>query len=215
MKSIIITGGAGDIGLALAHHFASSPTHSPSNQIALLDIDPAAGARAVAAIRSQHPHASVSFVHCDVASWASQAAAFQTVFEAHGGVVDVVVANAGVTEGGGWEEEEEGEAPREPRVGGVMGVNLVGVVYSKFLGGGGGKGVWGCVLTWGSGQVGGVVHEQEAGRGGKQPWVDPVHVVVRGPASAADGTDVLGFQVWGRRAGAGHGGDVGGEGYPD
>lgn len=145
MKSIIITGGAGDIGLALAHHFASSPTHSPSNQIALLDIDPAAGARAVAAIRSQHPHASVSFVHCDVASWASQAAAFRAVFEAHGGVVDVVVANAGVTEGGGWEEEEEeeGEAPREPRVGGVVGVNLVGVVYSKFLGGGGGKGFGG------------------------------------------------------------------------
>lgn len=127
MKSIIITGGAGDIGLALAHHFAASPT----NRIALLDIDPAAGARAVAAI----PHnANVSFVHCDVASWASQAAAFQAVFDAHGGVVDVVVANAGVTEGGGWEEEEEdGEGPREPRVGAVVGVNLVGVVYSEFL----------------------------------------------------------------------------------
>lgn len=139
MKSIIITGGAGDIGLALAHHFAASPT----NRIALLDIDPAAGLRAVSTIRAKHPHtnANVSFVHCDVASWASQAAAFQAVFEAHGGVVDVVVANAGVTEGGGWEEEEDGEGPREPRVGAVVGVNLVGVVYSEFLCEGEGVGV--------------------------------------------------------------------------
>lgn len=130
-KSIIITGGAGDIGLALAHHFASSPANPPS--IALLDINPAAGHHAVATIRAKHPHANISFVHCDVASWTSQAAAFKAVFEAHGGVVDVVVANAGVTEGGGWEEEEDGEGgPREPRVGGVVGVNLVGVVYSEF-----------------------------------------------------------------------------------
>lgn len=55
--------------------------------------------------------------------------------------MDVVVANAGVTEGGGWEEEEDGEGPREPRVGAVVGVNLVGVVYSEFLCEGEGVGV--------------------------------------------------------------------------
>lgn len=68
----------------------------------------------------------------------------------------------------------------------------------------------------GSGQVGGVVHEQEAaGRGGDQPWFDSLHVVVRGIASAADGADVFGFQVWGGWAGEGDGGYVGGEGDSD
>lgn len=97
-KSIIITGGASGIGLGITHHFLSSHAYTNTNtHVTILDINPSAGAKARQSLRSQYPTASVSFEHCDVSSWESQAAAFERVFEQQGGV-DVVFANAGVTE---------------------------------------------------------------------------------------------------------------------
>jgi NAD(P)-dependent dehydrogenase (short-subunit alcohol dehydrogenase family) len=68
-------------------------------------------------------------------SWDEQAAAFKAAFREHGGRLDVVVANAGVSEQGattlvrldGGEEEAE---PSRPKMATVE-VNLVGAIYCK------------------------------------------------------------------------------------
>ncbi|GAB1317219.1 15-hydroxyprostaglandin dehydrogenase [NAD(+)] [Madurella fahalii] len=137
-KSILVTGGASGIGLALVRHFASQPaaTHS----IAILDINAAAGPSVAASVAAEFPACKISFHACDVSSWDSQAAAFEAVFRAHGNRLDVVIANAGVSEGGvsslvrldGGGGDGDGEPPVRPSVKAVE-VNLLGVVYSVNL----------------------------------------------------------------------------------
>lgn len=97
-RSIIITGGASGIGLAIAGHFSSSSS-STNSHITLLDIDSANGAQALSILRSKYPTASLSFEPCDVSSWENQTEVFEKVFRERGGV-DVVFANAGITEHG-------------------------------------------------------------------------------------------------------------------
>lgn len=137
-KSIIITGGASGIGLAITNHFASTSTSS-NTHITILDINPATGAQTLASLRSQHPSASLSFEPCDTSSWESQAAVFDKVYRERGGV-DVVFANAGITESGGFiqsalasgEHEHEGKGgPVKPDTR-TVGVNFLGVVYCEF-----------------------------------------------------------------------------------
>lgn len=93
-KSIMITGGASGIGLAITNHFAAT---SSNTHITILDINPATGVQTLASLRSQHPSASLSFEPCDTSSWESQAVVFDKVYRERGGV-DVVFANAGITE---------------------------------------------------------------------------------------------------------------------
>ncbi|KAI1421231.1 15-hydroxyprostaglandin dehydrogenase [Xylaria sp. FL1777] len=81
----------------------------------------------------------VRFEKCDVTSWTEQKASFKAVYERLGRV-DVVVANAGISEGGrSWvvpAREREGngllDEPEEPGLK-VLDVNLTGVVYSVKL----------------------------------------------------------------------------------
>ncbi|BCR89693.1 putative short chain dehydrogenase/reductase [Aspergillus chevalieri] len=136
-KSIIITGGASGIGLGITHHFLSSPAYTNTNtHVTILDINPSAGAKARQSLRSQYPTASVSFEHCDVSSWESQAAAFERVFEQQGGV-DVVFANAGVTESVDlvksalWSASGGGLVKPGLK---TVDVNLSGVLYTVHLG---------------------------------------------------------------------------------
>ncbi|KAL2024736.1 hypothetical protein VTK56DRAFT_5557 [Thermocarpiscus australiensis] len=134
-KSIIVTGGASGIGLALTRHFASR-----GHRVAILDVvDAAAGQAVAASVAAAFPRAeaAVSFHRCDVASWDEQAAAFERVFALHGGRLDVVVANAGVSEQGVTTlvrvgGEDSGERPERPRMRAVE-VNLVGTIYSVNL----------------------------------------------------------------------------------
>lgn len=131
VRSIIITGGASGIGLGIAEHFASS---KEKNHITLLDINPTSGSQALDSLRSKYPGASLSFEACDVSSWESQAEAFEKVARERGGV-DVVFANAGITEYGKfiWDAIEGSYGKPLKPVLSTVDVNFLGVVYCMFI----------------------------------------------------------------------------------
>jgi NAD(P)-dependent dehydrogenase (short-subunit alcohol dehydrogenase family) len=79
-------------------------------------------------LRSEFPSSSFSFERVDVSSWESQAAAFENVV-AQQGRVDVVFANAGITEKGSLLPEKDGKLTRPELA--TINVNFVGVLYSK------------------------------------------------------------------------------------
>ncbi len=87
---VLITGGAGAVGVGVGEVCAASGAH-----VALADID-AAGARAAAqGIARRHGAGSAIGIELDVTDEVSMQRAFEAVCTAYGGV-DVVVANAGV-----------------------------------------------------------------------------------------------------------------------
>ncbi|KAM7221555.1 15-hydroxyprostaglandin dehydrogenase [Rhypophila decipiens] len=137
-KSIIITGGASGIGLAMARYLASQ---GKGHRICILDIDPlgekiAAEIEAEFSNTSLHHSVHVTFKRCDVSSWDDQARVFKEVFDEQGRV-DIVMANAGVSEQGRStmvdlsDDDDDGE-PNKPRLK-VLEVNLMGVIYSVKL----------------------------------------------------------------------------------
>ncbi len=134
-RSVIVTGGASGLGKIMSGYFASR-----GDTVTILDVNVGDGVAVAAELGAAGGGGEVRFEKCDVASWTEQMAAFKAVYE-HAGGVDVVVANAGIAEGGrswvvpalmmGKGEEEEGEAwdeLEEPRLK-VLDVNLTGVVY--------------------------------------------------------------------------------------
>lgn len=143
-KTAIVTGGASGIGLAMAKHFASQ-----GYNVAVFDVAAAAppALQEVVATASQSqrqrngavPGAApeeaggeerVVFRRCDVSSWREQAEAFRAVYEDFGRV-DVVCANAGISErGAGAMATVEDDEPREPDLK-IMDVNLAGVIFCK------------------------------------------------------------------------------------
>ncbi|KAE8419935.1 hypothetical protein BDV36DRAFT_307442 [Aspergillus pseudocaelatus] len=119
-RSIIVTGGASGIGLGITRHFISQPeTH-----ITILDINPKTGAQTLQELRAEHPLASVSFEECDVSSWESQTAVFEKVY-AEQGRIDIVFANAGITEKGSLlpAKHDGNEGPPKPNLA-TLNVNL-------------------------------------------------------------------------------------------
>ncbi|KAI0814030.1 15-hydroxyprostaglandin dehydrogenase [Xylaria sp. FL0064] len=155
-RSVIVTGGASGLGKIMSAYFAAR-----GDAVTILDINAADGAAVAAELSAAHGSppgtndtraddtqedgnsggesgGEVKFEKCDVASWEEQKRAFKAVYE-RVGRVDVVVANAGVSEGGGrsWILPGGGELdpvdePEEPRLK-VLDVNLLGVVYSVKL----------------------------------------------------------------------------------
>ncbi|GAB1217345.1 hypothetical protein ATERTT37_006584 [Aspergillus terreus] len=126
-RSIIITGGASGIGLGIVRHFAPQPdTH-----ITILDINAASGAQVLSDLQREFPSASLSFEVCDTSSWEAQAAAFAAVY-AQRGRIDLVFANAGITEKGSVLDGMHAAAPVKPTVV-TLDVNLLGVIYSVNL----------------------------------------------------------------------------------
>jgi NAD(P)-dependent dehydrogenase (short-subunit alcohol dehydrogenase family) len=129
-KSIIVTGGASGIGLAITRHFAAQ-----GHRVAMLDLNAASGPGVAASVAAEFPESTVSFHQCDVSSWDQQAAAFKEVFQEHGNSLDIVVANAGVSEQGVTtlvSLAEDGEGPRKPRTTTVE-VNLLGTIYCEWV----------------------------------------------------------------------------------
>ncbi|MGZ3280337.1 MAG: SDR family oxidoreductase, partial [Caulobacteraceae bacterium] len=81
-KIVAVTGAGSGIGAAIARAFAAEGA-----EVACLDLDPEAAARAAKAVKGLA-------VTCDVTSDASVAAAFDQIVQAYGGL-DVLVSNAG------------------------------------------------------------------------------------------------------------------------
>src|SRR5689334_20679747 len=91
---VVITGGASGIGLAMTRHFAAQ-----GHDIAVLDVNAIEGPSIVAALVKEHPHSNLLFEKCDVSSWQNQAAVFKKTFGKYGRI-DIVMANAGISERG-------------------------------------------------------------------------------------------------------------------
>lgn len=120
-------GGASGIGLGITKHFITqADTH-----ITILDINPTTGAQTLNELRSEFPSAGVSFEECDVSSWESQATVFEKIYNQRGRI-DIVFANAGITEKGSFlPAQSESGGPIKPNLA-TLNVNLIGCIYCKF-----------------------------------------------------------------------------------
>ena len=67
-----------------------------------------------------------------MSSWENQAAAFEKIYDQHGRI-DIVFANAGITEKGSLlpdKKEDSTKGPTKPNLA-TLNVNLIGVIYCK------------------------------------------------------------------------------------
>lgn len=128
-KVVIITGGASGIGLGITNHFGTQGAH-----VAILDIHAAAPADLLSTLTSTHPAASFSYHQCDIASWASVAAAFKDVFQSQGHI-DTVMANAGISREESLIPATTPTPDTEPTQPGLrtMDVNFTGTLYTVKL----------------------------------------------------------------------------------
>lgn len=97
--------------------------------ISVLDINSQQGEKVVQSLQEEFTSStttSFSFHRCDVASWDSQAAAFEDVVNSQGRV-DIVFANAGVAEKGAFMEPSD--KPTKPNMLSCD-INFYGVLYS-------------------------------------------------------------------------------------
>ncbi|MBL8490009.1 MAG: SDR family NAD(P)-dependent oxidoreductase, partial [Rhodocyclaceae bacterium] len=97
-RSALVTGGAGHIGLAAAEALLEQGA-----RVALLDLDPAACARAVAGLEERWPGRALALA-CDLGDEAATRAAARQAMEAFGGL-DILVHSAayvGTTKVPGW-----------------------------------------------------------------------------------------------------------------
>jgi len=122
-KSIIVTGGASGIGLAAVKFFASTP----NSQITILDISAAAAETVLLSLRSEFPKSNFLFKKCDISNWDEQAAVFKEVYK-EVGHIDIVFANAGVSEIGTFLGKEDGE-PEKPNLK-TLEIDVIGTLYS-------------------------------------------------------------------------------------
>jgi len=126
-KVVVITGGASGIGLAMTRHFAAQ-----GHDIAVLDVNAVEGPSIVAALTKEYPDSSLTFEQCDVSLWQDQAAVFKKFFDRYGRI-DIVMANAGISERGRSDMTVlDEEQPSQPRLHAIN-VNLVGVLNSMSM----------------------------------------------------------------------------------
>ncbi|KAI1453911.1 putative short chain dehydrogenase/reductase [Annulohypoxylon moriforme] len=125
--SVVVTGGASGLGLSMVEYFASQ-----GHTVTIFDVNTQAGHHVAADLAKKHPEGKVDFKFCNITSWDSQATAFREVYEKTGHV-DIVMANAGISEQGvsslGLADEEE---PSQPRLR-ALDVNLTGTIYTVKL----------------------------------------------------------------------------------
>ncbi|KAL2842034.1 short chain dehydrogenase/reductase [Aspergillus pseudoustus] len=120
---VLVTGGASGIGFEICQYFL----RKKDAHVVILDNNPSSGSVAVGKLTAEFSNASVSFIECNAASWPSQAAAFEQVYNQHGRI-DIVFANAGISE----KEPIYGADVtklQEPSLS-VVDVNVNGVIYS-------------------------------------------------------------------------------------
>lgn len=122
-KSVIVTGGASGIGLAISRLFAGQGAH-----VSVLDVN-ADGANIVQEMSSEFPNASVTFKRADISKWDELASAFEQIYQEQGRI-DVVMANAGISREGKLIVDEE--KPSKPTLT-TLDVNLTGTIYTVKL----------------------------------------------------------------------------------
>ncbi|KAK7942915.1 uncharacterized protein PG986_012028 [Apiospora aurea] len=126
-QTVIVTGGSSGIGLAMARYFASKGHH-----LYILDLSTETGEAVAKQLSSEFPGATVSSRKSDVSSWDELSRAFKDIYASRGRI-DVVMANAGISEHGSSsllaQEEDE---PSQPNLK-TLDVNLTGVVYTVKL----------------------------------------------------------------------------------
>lgn len=95
-------------------------------------MNPTTGAQTLDQLRTEFPSAGVSFEQCDVSSWENQAEVFERIYSQQGGI-DVVFANAGITEKGSLlpEKGDSSNGPTKPNLA-TVNVNFIGLMYSKW-----------------------------------------------------------------------------------
>jgi len=120
MRSI---GGASGIGLGITRYFAEREAH-----ISVLDINETTGPEVIKSLRSEYPSATFTFKKCDISKWEEQAAVFKEIYQEQGRI-DIVIANAGITEIGKYIIPDE-EEPSKPTTT-TLDVNLTGTLYSE------------------------------------------------------------------------------------
>lgn len=125
-KTAVVTGGASGLGAVMADHFARE-----GYNIAVLDVVDADTAELTSRLAAGSRAISRK---CDVSSWQSQADSFKHVYREFGRI-DVVCANAGISERGASAMAQVSQGPdaepEEPDLK-VLDVNLAGVIYCKF-----------------------------------------------------------------------------------
>ncbi|KIL85283.1 hypothetical protein FAVG1_11714 [Fusarium avenaceum] len=123
--SVLVTGGASGIGLAVTRHFAAQ-----GHKVAVLDVNSTTGPDVVAGVAKEYPKATLSFKWCDVSSWEGQYAVFDQAYREHGNRIDVVIANAGISDPVvGALDGTPTEFPRKPQLK-MQDINLNGVIYT-------------------------------------------------------------------------------------
>ncbi|POR38901.1 Uncharacterized protein TPAR_00889 [Tolypocladium paradoxum] len=126
--SVIVTGGASGIGLALTRHFASQ-----GHQVAVLDVNSKTGPEIVMEVAIEYPQATVSFKWCDISSWEAQSIIFEQVYREHDNRIDAVMANAGISEqGAGALDCVPREVAQKPSLR-MADINLNGAIYTVAL----------------------------------------------------------------------------------
>lgn len=103
---------------------------SKACKISILDISAASAEAVISSLRIEFPSSSFLFKKCDISSWDEQKAVFEEIYKEVGSI-DIVFANAGVSEIGKFLETNEGE-PTKPNLR-TLEINLMGTLYCKFI----------------------------------------------------------------------------------
>lgn len=134
-KSVLVTGGAGGLGLATVRSFAAAGAY-----VTIADIQPAKEVGEKIAQELTDQGHRVTYTYCDVTSWESQVKAFKAaIVFAPNKVLDVVAMFAGIgTDAGNVVDHVQAheasleEDPAQPSIRPID-INLTGVYYSTYL----------------------------------------------------------------------------------
>jgi NAD(P)-dependent dehydrogenase (short-subunit alcohol dehydrogenase family) len=97
-------------------------------QIAILDISETSAKSVLSTLPQDFPSIHFIFGRCDVSKWEDQKAAFEMTLREFEHI-DVVIANAGISEKGNFLDIDTGE-PVKPTFA-TLDVNMTGMLYSK------------------------------------------------------------------------------------